>query len=184
MSPLRPVNVPRARLYLSLSLAALLSTAGSWAFVSFAAPTTNDAGATAVLQKANSQTAPAELAREYLAALAPAGAQITKAEAALKALPPTATMAQVQAIVAPLRNPLVPLYRLQGLSATAVPPGPASGGTSLEALGRPTHTGNGNGSESGSASPLLSSLIVDFRTFAAGLVKATWRLCSHSERLY
>jgi type I restriction enzyme S subunit len=30
----------------------------------------------------------------------------------------------------------------------------------------------------------LSDVLVDFRTFPAGLVKATWRLCSHSERLY
>ena len=85
-----------------------------------------------LLASAQPSTSGADLAQQYLAALGPAGTAISTAEAKLKALPITVSVAQVQAVVAPLPNALGPLEALVKSSA----PGPK--GTSLESLGTPT----------------------------------------------
>lgn len=54
----------------------------------------------------------AQLIRNYLQALGPAGTRITKVEAELKALPTRATTAQVQAIVSSLGSALKPIENL------------------------------------------------------------------------
>ena len=81
--------------------------------------------AAAQLRLATGQTTAAQLAQEYLSALAPAGGKFVKVEAALKALGPSATTAQVLATVAPLGHALAPI---EALLATPPP-------TTLEALG-------------------------------------------------
>ena len=58
------------------------------------------------------QTAGRSLAQQYLAALGPAGTAISTSEAKLKALPITASVAQVQAVVAPLPKDIGPLEAL------------------------------------------------------------------------
>ncbi len=68
-----------------------------------------------------------QLAQKYLSALAPAGRQISKVEAALKALGPSTTASQVRAAVAALGPAIAPVEAL----LTAPPP------TTLEALGQP-----------------------------------------------
>jgi hypothetical protein len=88
-----------------------------------------------LLASAQSSTSGADLAQQYLAALGPAGTAISTAEAKLKALPITASVAQVQAVVAPLPKALGPLEALIKTS------GPSPTGTSLQSLGSPTITG-------------------------------------------
>jgi hypothetical protein len=78
----------------------------------------------------------AQLATEYLTALGPANAAIVKAETKLRALPLTATLAQVQAVVAPLKGKLAALEALTNGTTTAPPP-PPSGSVSLASLGQP-----------------------------------------------
>jgi hypothetical protein len=85
-----------------------------------------------LLASAQSSTSGADLAQQYLAALGPAGTAISTAEAKLKALPITASVAQVQAAVAPLPKALGPLEALIKSS------GPSPTGTSLQSLGSPT----------------------------------------------
>jgi hypothetical protein len=68
-----------------------------------------------------------QLVEEYLSALEPAGNEFSKVEAALKALGPSATRAQVLFAVAPLGPALAPIEAL----LTAPPP------PTLEALGQP-----------------------------------------------
>jgi hypothetical protein len=83
----------------------------------------------------------AELAQQYLAALKPAGAAISNAEASLEKLPVTASVAQVKAIVAPLDPALA---KLEALSPTS----PMGAGRGLESLGLPTVVGS-TGAEAG-----------------------------------
>lgn len=84
----------------------------------------------------------AGLAQEYLAALKPAGAAISNAEAKLERLPVTASVAQVKAIVAPLHKVLGPLGTLMHGAWPTASPTPTSGSTSLEALPLPTFQDN------------------------------------------
>jgi hypothetical protein len=88
-----------------------------------------------LLASAQSSTSGATLAQQYLSALGPAGTAISTAEAKLKALPITASVAQVKAVVAPLPKALGPLEALIQSS------GPSPTGTSLESLGKPTILG-------------------------------------------
>lgn len=81
---------------------------------------------------AGSAAASAQLVREYLAALTPAGTAIPQTEAALKKLGASSNSAQVESAVAPLRAALAPL---EALLASPGPP------TSLEVLGAPTKQG-------------------------------------------
>ena len=67
--------------------------------------------ATATVQSASAPTGAVRLLQDYLSALAPAGGKLSKVEAALKALGPSATTAQVLAAVAPLRPALAPIER-------------------------------------------------------------------------
>ena len=78
----------------------------------------------------------AQVATEYLNALGPANVAIVKALAALKALPLTATLGQVLAIVAPLKGKIAVL---ETLFAGAPQPGPTptTGDISLNSLGAP-----------------------------------------------
>jgi len=78
------------------------------------------------------------LAQQYLAALKPAGAAISTAEARLERLPVTATLAQVQAAVAPLPKALAQLETL----SSSTSPSPSTAGTTLQALGKPEITGS------------------------------------------
>jgi hypothetical protein len=85
---------------------------------------------------AQSSTSGADLAQQYLSALGPAGTAIATAEAKLKALPITASVTQVKAVVAPLPEALGPLETLtQGGGSS--PTGP-----SLQSLGKPIIDGN------------------------------------------
>ncbi len=79
----------------------------------------------ATLHPVAAQTSAVQLVQKYLSALGPAGIKLSKVEAALKALGPTATRAQVLAAVAPLGPALAPIEAL----LAAPPP------TTLEALG-------------------------------------------------
>ncbi len=88
-----------------------------------------------LLASAQSSNSGADLAQQYLAALGPAGTAISTSEAKLKALPITASVAQVQAVVAPLPKALGPLEALIKSS------GPSPTGTSLQSLGSPTIVG-------------------------------------------
>ena len=81
---------------------------------------------------AAAQTSTVQLVQAYLSALGPAGNKLSKVEAALKALGPSATRAQVLAAVAPLGPVLAPIEAL----LAAPPP------TTLEALGEPEIRGN------------------------------------------
>jgi hypothetical protein len=74
------------------------------AFVALLASTT-------VSASRNKAPSAATLAKGYLAALGPAGAQITRAVAELRALPPTATARQVNRIVRAVASKLTPLQR-------------------------------------------------------------------------
>ena len=65
-----------------------------------------------LLASAQSSTSGADLAQQYLSALGPAGTAISTAEAKLKALPITASVAQVKAVVAALPKALGPLEAL------------------------------------------------------------------------
>jgi hypothetical protein len=88
-----------------------------------------------LLAGAQPSTSGAGLAQQYLSALGPAGTAISTAEAKLKALAITATVAQVKAVVAPLPKALGPLETLtQGGGSS--PTGP-----SLQSLGKPTIEG-------------------------------------------
>jgi hypothetical protein len=88
-----------------------------------------------LLASAQPSTSGADLAQQYLAALGPAGTAISTAEAKLKALPITASVAQVKAVVAPLPKALGPLEALVKSSA------PSPTGASLQSLGNPTIVG-------------------------------------------
>ena len=85
-----------------------------------------------LLASAQPSTSGADLAQQYLAALGPAGTAISTAETQLKALPITASVAQVKAVVASLPTALGPLEALVKSGA------PSPKGTSLESLGTPT----------------------------------------------
>jgi hypothetical protein len=69
--------------------------------------------------------------KEWLAALGPANQRLPKIEAALKALPITATDAQIARIVAPVAGLIKPIEAL-------VPRAPSAKTTSLEAIAVPT----------------------------------------------
>jgi hypothetical protein len=73
---------------------------------------------TGLLAGAQSAPSGADLAQQYLAALAPAGSAISAAETKLKGLPVTATVAQVAAIVATLPKSLGPLEALTKAGGT------------------------------------------------------------------
>jgi hypothetical protein len=88
-----------------------------------------------LLASAQPSTSGADLAQQYLAALGPAGTAISTAEAKLKALPITASVAQVQAVVVSLPKALGPLEALIKSS------GPSPTGTSLQSIGSPTIVG-------------------------------------------
>jgi hypothetical protein len=88
-----------------------------------------------LLASAQPSTSGADLAQQYLAALGPAGTAISTAEAKLKALPITASVAQVQAVVATLPKALGPLEALVKSGA------PSPTGTSLQSIGSPTVVG-------------------------------------------
>ncbi len=88
-----------------------------------------------LLASAQSSASGANLAQQYLSALGPAGTAISNAEAKLKALPITASLAQVEAVVTPLPKALGPLEALIQSSA------PSPTGTSLQSLGKPTILG-------------------------------------------
>ncbi len=85
-----------------------------------------------LLASAQPSTSGADLAQQYLAALGPAGTAISTAETKLKALPITASVAQVQAVVASLPKALGPLEALIKTS------GPSPTETTLQSLGNPT----------------------------------------------
>jgi hypothetical protein len=86
------------------------------------------ASTTGVAASEDTPPSAATLAKAYLAALGPAGAQITRAEAELRALPATATPRQVNKIVATVASKLEAIERL-------LSPTPA---ITLESLGKPT----------------------------------------------
>ena len=85
----------------------------------------------------SAQTAPsgADLAQQYLAALKPAGAAISTAEAKLQKLPVTASVGQVKAIVAPLGPALTKIEALTTNTTSLTTP--AGTGKGLESLGSP-----------------------------------------------
>jgi hypothetical protein len=85
------------------------------------------AATAATLHPAEAQGSVVELVQQYLSALGVAGSKFSKVEAALRALGPSATRAQVLAAVAPLGSVLAPIEALPA----APPP------TTLEALGQP-----------------------------------------------
>lgn len=89
---------------------------------------------------AQTSSSGAHLAQQYLAALTPAGAAISTAEAKLKKLSVTASEAQVKAIVAPLGPAL---GKLEALTTSAT--GPTGAGPGLESIGRPTIVGPAGG---------------------------------------
>ena len=88
-----------------------------------------------LLASAQSATSGATFAQQYLSALGPAGTAISTVEAKLKALPVTASVAQVKAVVAPLPKALDPLEALIQSGA------PSPTGTSLQSLGKPAILG-------------------------------------------
>lgn len=90
------------------------------------------AGVLSTSLSAQNASSGADLAKQYLAALTPAGQAISTAEAKLKKLPATASIAQVRAIVAPLAPALVKLEALNG-----APPAPRGEAVGLGSLGRP-----------------------------------------------
>jgi hypothetical protein len=89
--------------------------------------------ASASLPAAQMPVSGATLAQQYLADLKPAATGIAAAEAKLRALPVTASVAQVRAIVAPLAPELA---KVESLSASQ--PAAATTGPGLETLGHPT----------------------------------------------
>lgn len=76
----------------------------------------------------------AHLAAQYLGDLRPANAVIAKAETALRALPPSATTAQVEAVLGPLKKQLRALEATFGDPTTSS----SSAGNTLARLGPPT----------------------------------------------
>ena len=100
-------------------LALFASTPGVWA-----APKTTESSAA--------------LVREYVAALESAGTQITRVEARLKALPPTATPSQVDTIVRPVASKLTPLQRLLTTPPSSTAVTSTSRGATLESIGSPS----------------------------------------------
>jgi hypothetical protein len=84
-----------------------------------------------------SQVSPSTLVKEWIAALDPVNQDLPKIEAALKALPITATDAQIARVVAPVAGLIKPIEAL-------VPrPVVKTTSTSLEALGSPNLTTSG-----------------------------------------
>jgi len=109
-----------------------------------------------LLASAESSTSGATLAQQYLAALGPAGTAISTAEAKLKALPITASLAQVKAVVAPLPKAVGPLEAL--IKST----GPSPTGTSLQSLGKPSILGQDGAKCNGYTTPASGGhLVVD-----------------------
>jgi len=84
---------------------------------------------------ASSAVGSSALVSEWIAALGPADENFPKIEAALKALPITATNAQVATIVAPVAGLVKPIEALLHPVKT----------TALEALGAPTYSSNCSG---------------------------------------
>ena len=70
------------------------------------------AASTVQIRPATQQTTAIQLVQAYLTALVPAGSKFLKVEAALKALPSSATRAQVLAVVAPLGPALASIEAL------------------------------------------------------------------------
>jgi hypothetical protein len=130
-----------------------------------------------VLASAQPSTSGADLAQHYLAALGPAGRAISTAETQLKALPITASVAQVKAVVASLPTALGPLEALVKSGA------PSPRGTSLESLGNPTILGqNGLKCSSYTTPALGGQLIVNNTLFRDGFQMITPAPCYNSER--
>ncbi len=107
-----------------------------------------------LLASAQPSTSGADLAQQYLAALGPAGTAISTAEARLKALPITASVAQVQAVVAPLPKALGPLEALVKSGA------PSPTRTSLQSRGSPTIVGQEDVNCNGYSTPASGGHLV------------------------
>jgi hypothetical protein len=116
-----------------------------------------------------SQVSPSTLVREWLAALGPANQNLPKIEAALKALPITATDAQVEEIVAPVAGLVKPI---EALLPSRRPVHVAS--TSLEALATPTFSSpSGCGSGSYTSVSGGAKLVMGGQTYSNGFQFAT-----------
>ena len=130
---MRTPDFMRVRPAIWVALSTLLLATALWSFVPIAVPAMASTTESATTATTSTQLTPAQLVEEYLAALGQAGAQITKTVVEPKALPITATLAQVKAIVDSLPKALAALNAL-----TAPTTIPRNSGPSLQALGRPT----------------------------------------------
>jgi hypothetical protein len=139
---------PRAARWTGLSLKVI----GVCATLALAATTASvEAGA------ATSPPSPGAVAQSYIAALGPASAKLIKIEAELKALPITATSAQVNALVAQVQAALKPVEAL-GTTSTA----PVSHGPNISLLSLPAPVTSQI--VGGQASPLKCDVVSDTPT--------------------
>jgi hypothetical protein len=126
-----------------------------------------------LLASAQPSASGADLAQQYLSALGPAGTAISTAEAKLKSLPITATVAQVKAVVAALPRALGPLETLTQGGA------PSPTGTSLESLGKPTIVGEHGATCNGYTTPASGAhLVVDGSEYQDGFQMIGLQICN------
>ena len=117
-----------------------------------------------------SQVSPSTLVSEWLAALGPASENFPKIETALKALPITATTAQVESIVAPVAGLVKPIEALVPSKLS-----PPSHATSLEALGTPTLAMGGGSDLVYRSASAGATLVIGGKTYNHGFqVKTDW----------